>query len=58
MRRCWPVVDFATAALKTSCASRKALRDLGISLMQGYLFSKPLFETCSHAESLAWPSGL
>jgi len=36
----------------------KALRDLGISLMQGYLFSKPLFETCSHAESLAWPSGL
>ena len=34
----------------------KALRDLGISLMQGYLFSKPLFETCSHAASLAWPS--
>jgi EAL domain-containing protein (putative c-di-GMP-specific phosphodiesterase class I) len=36
----------------------KALRDLGISLMQGYLFSKPLFESCSHAASLAWPSGL
>ncbi|MBU1461829.1 MAG: EAL domain-containing protein, partial [Gammaproteobacteria bacterium] len=36
----------------------KALRDLGISLMQGYLFSKPLFETCSHADSLAWPNGL
>ena len=34
----------------------KALRDLGISLMQGYLFSKPLFETCSHADSLAWPN--
>ncbi|HBM09653.1 EAL domain-containing protein [Pseudomonas sp. Choline-3u-10] len=36
----------------------KALRDLGISLMQGYLFSKPLFESCSHADSLAWPGGL
>lgn len=36
----------------------KALRDLGIGLMQGYLFSKPLFETCSHADSLAWPSEL
>ncbi|MCQ4289238.1 EAL domain-containing protein [Pseudomonas stutzeri] len=34
-----------------------ALHDLGISLMQGYLFSKPLFETCSHVDSLSWPSG-
>ena len=35
-----------------------ALRDQGINLMQGYLFSKPLFETCSHAASVAWPSAL
>lgn len=35
-----------------------ALQDLGISLMQGYLFSKPLFEACSQAHSLAWPDGL
>ncbi|MGK9065708.1 S6 modification regulatory phosphodiesterase RimA [Stutzerimonas chloritidismutans] len=35
-----------------------ALRDLGIGLMQGYLFSKPLFESCSQANSLTWPTGL
>jgi len=35
-----------------------ALYDLGITKMQGYLFGRPLFETCSHADSLAWPSGL
>lgn len=35
-----------------------ALHDLGITLMQGYLFSKPLFEACSQTESLAWPGGL
>lgn len=35
-----------------------ALHDLGINLMQGYLFSKPLFEACSQSESLAWPDGL
>lgn len=33
-----------------------ALKDLGISLLQGYLFSKPLFEACSQADSLVWPS--
>lgn len=32
-----------------------ALQDLGISLLQGYLFSKPLFETCSQTESMVWP---
>ena len=35
-----------------------ALHDLGIRLMQGYLFSKPLFESCSQANSLTWPTGL
>ncbi|KJH80192.1 EAL domain-containing protein [Stutzerimonas stutzeri] len=35
-----------------------ALHDLGISLMQGYLFSKPLFEACSQADILVWPNGL
>ena len=35
-----------------------ALQDLGISLMQGYLFSKPLFETCSEPHSVAWPDAL
>lgn len=32
-----------------------ALFDLGIHLMQGYLFSRPLFESCGQAERLAWP---
>ncbi|WP_278445639.1 EAL domain-containing protein [Stutzerimonas kunmingensis] len=32
-----------------------ALFDLGIHLMQGYLFSRPLFEACGQAEQLAWP---
>ena len=32
-----------------------ALHDLGIHLMQGYLFSRPLFESCGQAERLAWP---
>lgn len=31
------------------------LADQGIELMQGYLFSKPLFGACASAESLAWP---
>jgi len=35
-----------------------ALHDLGISLMQGYLFSKPLFEACSQASALPWADGL
>jgi EAL domain-containing protein (putative c-di-GMP-specific phosphodiesterase class I) len=33
-----------------------ALQDLGISLLQGYLFSKPLFEACGRNDSLAWPN--
>lgn len=35
-----------------------ALHDLGINLMQGYLFSKPLFESCGQADLLTWPSAL
>ncbi|MCQ4313615.1 EAL domain-containing protein [Pseudomonas stutzeri] len=35
-----------------------ALHDLGINLMQGYLFSKPLFESCGQADLLTWPRGL
>lgn len=31
------------------------LQDLGIHLMQGYLFSKPLFEATGQAEKLVWP---
>lgn len=34
-----------------------ALQDLGITLMQGYLFGRPLFETCTKADALTWPSG-
>ena len=35
-----------------------ALQDLGISLLQGYLFSKPMFEACSEANALPWPNAL
>ena len=31
------------------------LRDLGIDLMQGYLFSKPLFESCVQIDKVVWP---
>lgn len=31
------------------------LRDLGINLMQGYLFSKPLFESCVQPHQVHWP---
>jgi EAL domain-containing protein (putative c-di-GMP-specific phosphodiesterase class I) len=31
------------------------LQDLGITLMQGYLFSQPLFESCARADTLPWP---
>lgn len=34
----------------------RALRDLGIELMQGYLFCRPLFEACSSADQLGWPA--
>jgi EAL domain-containing protein (putative c-di-GMP-specific phosphodiesterase class I) len=33
----------------------QALRDLGICLMQGYLFCKPKFEACASADDIAWP---
>lgn len=33
------------------------LKDLGVSLMQGYLFSKPLFEACANDERVNWPDG-
>ena len=34
------------------------LEDLGVTLMQGYLFSKPLFESCAQAAALQWPPRL
>ena len=34
------------------------LQDMGVSLMQGYLFAKPLFEACGQAETIHWPPGL
>jgi EAL domain-containing protein (putative c-di-GMP-specific phosphodiesterase class I) len=37
----------------------RCLEDLGVRLMQGYLFSKPLFEGCIlHPERLKWPGEL
>jgi EAL domain-containing protein (putative c-di-GMP-specific phosphodiesterase class I) len=33
------------------------LRDLGISLMQGYYFSKPLFEAKAAEADIPWPDG-
>lgn len=32
------------------------LQDIGINLMQGFLFSKPLFEAAAQLEKLGWPS--
>lgn len=32
------------------------LQDMGIRLMQGYLFSKPLFNACAQASDLNWPN--
>jgi len=32
------------------------LKDLGIYLMQGYLFSKPLFNNCARPDTLSWPA--
>ncbi|AJE16664.1 S6 modification regulatory phosphodiesterase RimA [Stutzerimonas balearica] len=32
------------------------LADQGIELMQGYLFSKPLFGACASADALSWPA--
>ena len=34
------------------------LQGLGVTLMQGFLFSKPLFESCGQAEKLGWPPSL
>ena len=31
------------------------LQGLGVRLMQGYLFSQPLFEACGQAATLGWP---
>lgn len=31
------------------------LKDQGVGLMQGYLFSKPLFEACANDEMVNWP---
>ena len=31
------------------------LQDMGVKLMQGYLFAKPLFETCGRADTIQWP---
>ncbi len=36
----------------------RCLRGMGIRLMQGYLFSKPLFESCRRVGDLAWPDGV
>jgi EAL domain-containing protein (putative c-di-GMP-specific phosphodiesterase class I) len=33
----------------------KCLRDLGINLIQGYLVSKPVFQSCATLETLVWP---
>ena len=32
------------------------LRRFNITLMQGYLFSKPLFEACGESASICWPN--
>jgi len=34
------------------------LQGVGVRLIQGYLFSKPLFEAICRAENLVWPKGL
>lgn len=34
----------------------KCLHDLGIGLMQGYLFARPMFEACGEAATLPWPN--
>ena len=34
-----------------------ALRAMGIRLMQGYLFCKPLFEACAAPVDIIWPQG-
>jgi EAL domain-containing protein (putative c-di-GMP-specific phosphodiesterase class I) len=31
------------------------LQDMGVKLMQGYLFARPLFETSGHSDSVHWP---
>jgi EAL domain-containing protein (putative c-di-GMP-specific phosphodiesterase class I) len=31
------------------------LQDMGIDLMQGYLFSKPLFKACGQIKDIGWP---
>jgi len=31
------------------------LQGMGVGLMQGYLFARPLFEACGQADAVAWP---
>jgi len=31
------------------------LKDLGVTLMQGFLFRKPMFEACARTEMIDWP---
>lgn len=31
------------------------LQDIGVTLMQGFLFKKPMFEACADTETIAWP---
>ncbi len=38
-------------------AERDCLIDEGVSLMQGYLFSRPAFEARGKVDPLAWPAG-
>ncbi|GGI21239.1 EAL domain-containing protein [Oxalicibacterium faecigallinarum] len=33
----------------------KCLAQMGVRLMQGYLFSRPLFEACGNADEIMWP---
>ena len=35
----------------------RVLEGLGIRLQQGYLFCKPLFESCRDASNMVWPEG-
>ena len=50
-------IDIIAEGVETADEFR-CLRDLGVRLMQGYLFCKPLFESCGDVETLGWPSAL
>jgi EAL domain-containing protein (putative c-di-GMP-specific phosphodiesterase class I) len=36
-------------------AECRYLQDLGVHLLQGHLFARPMFEACAFTEALAWP---